>query len=157
MFRTIVAPLIVAAGLGAVAGCDGGPTVNNSVTSAESENGPLAQIGALYAAFTDTQKKPPSGIKDFASFAESMPEGVQGVRSGNLVVIWSVKLDDTTPGGKGDSADEVLAYEKSVPDSGGFVLMKNRTIRKMTADEFKAAPKAAGTIEDPAKAKVKKS
>jgi len=157
MFRSVAAALIVAAGLGAVAGCDGGPTVNNSVTSLESENGPLAQVGAMYRDHWALKKKAPAAAKDFASFADFMPEGVQAINRGDFVVIWGVKLDDLSPEGAGDSADEVLAYEKSVPDSGGFVLMKNRRIRKMTAEEFKAAPKAAGIIEDPAKAKVKKS
>ena len=37
---------------------------------------------------------------------------------------------------------EVLAYEKQVPDSGGNVLMLDRSVKKMTADEFKSAKKA---------------
>ncbi len=157
MFRAVVAGLVVAAGLGVVAGCDGGPTVNNSVTSLESENGPLAQVGSMYRDHWELKKKAPAGARDFAQFADFMPEGVQAVNRGDFVVIWGVKLDDLSPEATGDSAEEVLAYEKSAPDSGGFVLMKNRRVRKMTAEEFKAAPKAARTIEDPAKAKGKKS
>jgi len=145
MFRSVIA----AAGLAcaaALAGCgDSGSTVD--VTSATSENGPLAQVGSLYRDHWEIQKKAPTGQKDFASAAEVMPEGVNAVKRGDIVVIWGVKLEDLTPEGAGDSADEVLAYEKSVPESGGYVLMKNRKIRKMTAEEFKAAPKAAGTVE----------
>ena len=53
--------------------------------------------------------------------------------------------------------NEILAYVKEAPDSGGGVLTRNLKLKKMTAEEFKAAPRAAGTIEDPAKAKGKKS
>jgi hypothetical protein len=55
--------------------------------------------------------------------------------------------------GKG-SGDIVLAYEKKVPQEGGKVLMLNRTIKTMTADAFKSAPKA-GSPESPASSLAK--
>ncbi len=46
---------------------------------------------------------------------------------------------------QGEPADAVLAYRKTVPEQGGQVLMQDGwTIKSMTADEFKAAPKAGG-------------
>jgi hypothetical protein len=36
----------------------------------------------------------------------------------------------------------VLAYETEVPEKGGAVLMQDGTVKTMTADEFKSAPKA---------------
>jgi hypothetical protein len=46
-----------------------------------------------------------------------------------------------------------LAHWKSVPDEGGPVLMRDRSIRTMTAEEFKAA-RLAGTAEaGPAKSR----
>ncbi len=156
MSRSVIAALGVAAGLLAFGGCDG-PSDVGSTTSATSENGPLAQIGSLYRDFWELKKKAPNGLKDFVPSAEAMPEGVNAVKNGDVVVIWGVKLEDLSPQGAGDSADEILAYQKETPDSGGYVLMKNRSIRRMTADEFKAAPKAAGTIEEAAKAGKKKA
>lgn len=156
MFRTVIAALGVAAGLFALGGCDGSSEVA-STTAATSENGPLAQVGSLYRDFWELKKKAPAGVKDFATSADVMPEGVNAVKNGDVVVIWGVKLEDLSPEGTGDSADEVLAYQKEVPDSGGYVLMKNRRIKHMTADEFKAAPKAAGTVEDASKAGKKKA
>ena len=38
-----------------------------------------------------------------------------------------------------DAAAKVLAYEKDVPQQGGLVLMGNRTVKQMTAQEFQAA------------------
>ena len=43
-------------------------------------------------------------------------------------------------------SDEVLAYWKTVPEKGGPVLMLDRRLRRMTAEEFKAA-RLAGTEE----------
>lgn len=149
MFRSVIASMSLVACLGILGGCGGSGTPEN-ITSATSENGPLAQVGSLYRDHWELKKKAPSSIKDFASFAEVTPEGVNAVKNGDVVVIWGVKLDDLSIEGDGDSADEVLAYEKATPEQGGYVLMKNRDIRKMTADEFKAAPKAAGTTAVPA-------
>ncbi|WP_168221819.1 hypothetical protein [Aquisphaera giovannonii] len=42
---------------------------------------------------------------------------------------------------------EVLAYGKDVPTAGGPVLLLNRSIRTMTREEFKAAPRPAGARE----------
>ena len=56
-----------------------------------------------------------------------------------LVVQWGAPL---SPEGK--AADAILAYVKTVPEQGGNVLMQDSmTINKMTADEFKTAPKAS--------------
>jgi hypothetical protein len=43
-------------------------------------------------------------------------------------------------------SDDVLAYWKTVPEMGGPVLMLDRRIRTMTAEEFKAA-RLAGTAD----------
>lgn len=155
MFRSVIAALGVATGLVALGGCGGSSEVD-SITSATSENGPLSQVGSLYRDFWEIKKKAPTGVKDFAPFAEAMPEGFNALKAGDIVVIWDVQLQDLSPDRAGDSADEILAYQKEAPDSGGYVLMKNRTIKQMTADEFKSAPKAAGKIEDVSKAGKKK-
>jgi hypothetical protein len=147
--------VIVAACVVALAGC-GDPGNDGGTTSPTSENGPLAQVGALYRDHWELKKKAPTGYKDFAPYAEIMPEGFNALRTGDVVAIWGVRLEDLSPEATGDSADEVLAYQKETPESGGYVLMKNRKIRQMTADEFKAAPKAPGTTEDASKSAKKK-
>ena len=68
-------------------------------------------------------------------------------------MLWGAKLNDLTEEGTNDSPDEVLAYLKDVPEKGGLVLMKNRKIKSMTPEEFKAAPKA-GTESPPPKAQA---
>lgn len=105
------------------------------------ENLALQEVGDLYRLYEEVNKKPPTKPQDFAKFEQGMPLGYRQVKDGSVVVLWGAKLNDLADGAN-DSADEVLAYEKKVPQEGGAVLMKNRTLRAMTADEFKAAPKA---------------
>ena len=62
------------------------------------------------------------------------------VKSGQLVVQWGAPL---VP--ENEAAAAVLAYVKTVPEEGGFVLLQDGwTIKTMTADEFNAVPKTAG-------------
>jgi hypothetical protein len=73
------------------------------------------------------------------------PTGVRTIETGEVIVRFGATLPDTgEEPGKGPG-DEVLAYQKEVPDSGGQVMMLDRTIRTITPEEFKTA-KLAGTV-----------
>ena len=78
-------------------------------------------------------------------YEKAFPLGCGKVKSGEIVLI----LRRAAPG-RGRS-DKILAYEKQAPESGGHVLMQDgKTIKKMTADEFKAAKKAGkGDLSGP--------
>src|SRR5690606_17082612 len=104
----------------------------------------------MYELYTKANKKAPKSLRDFNLFSDGSPTGFSAIKQGNVVVIWDVDLN---PEREADSPDEVLAFAKEVPETGGAVLMKNRSIKTMTAEEFQAAPKA-GPIEEP-KAKSK--
>jgi len=135
--------LILAIASCLVVGC-GAPTVENS--PAVYENNALSEVRDMYELYTQTKHKAPRGPRDFeAMFSDGNPTGVAAIKQGNVVVIWDVKLNEDRDA---DSADEVLAFVSDVPENGGFVLMKNRSIKKMTPEEFNAAPKA-GEIEEP--------
>ena len=54
------------------------------------------------------------------------------------------------------TSHEVLAYEKKVPDSGGLVLMLDRTIKEMSREEFKAAKMAGDSSTEPKSTEKKK-
>ncbi len=108
---------------------------------------PVQDVGELYRMYMLDRKKPPTKPEDFLRYQEANAAGYRQVKDGNVVVIWGVNLTDLAMEDSKDSQDEVLAYEKQVPTEGGTVLMKDRTIRHMTAEEFKAAPKAQGTTE----------
>jgi hypothetical protein len=141
----------LAACLGA-AGCGGDANPPNSPELYQ--NNVLSEVGDMYNTYFIQSKKPPKGVKDLAPFAEGLPTGVGAVRRGDVVVLWGATPVDPTS--TDPAGDEILAYLKEVPDSGGPVITRNLKVKPMTADEFKAAPKAAGTAEDPS-AKTSKS
>ena len=81
----------------------------------------------------------PAGLADLGRRQAMFPKGYEAVKSGDVVVLWGTPLK-----GEGDAGKEetVVAYEKSVPNSGGYVLLSAGTVKKMSADEFRSAPKA---------------
>jgi hypothetical protein len=100
------------------------------------QNAALTEVGSLIESYMADAKKPPTKQSDLAKYEPGLPSGWNELKKGNIVVFWGVPLAS-------DDTSTVLAYEKATPDSGGLVLMKDgKTIQKMTAEEFKAAPKA---------------
>ena len=82
----------------------------------------------------------PGSAADLSRYQTMYPRAYQPVRSGDVVVLWGTPLKGESEVGQ----DEVvLAYEKGVPNDGGYVLLSAGTVNKMTAAEFTAAPKAA--------------
>jgi hypothetical protein len=123
------------------AGCGGSNAIS---TPAQQDEGNLRQVGDMYLAYQLANKKAPTKFSDFASVRAVSGNGYDAVQSGAVVLRYGVTLTDTTEEGGSGPADEVLAYQKDVPEKGGKVLMLNRTTRTMTAEEFKSA-KLAGT------------
>ena len=75
-------------------------------------------------------------MAELTKYQMGWPSGYKSVKEGTIIVVWGAPLQEGV-------TDKVLAYEKQVAESGGFVLMQDgKTVKKMTADEFKAAPKA---------------
>jgi len=129
---------------GLVIGC-GPSTPQSEPTPTEQTHQALQEVGELYRMYVVTHKKAPTSIADFAGSQTVAPLGYQKAKDGSVTVLWGALLTDTSEEGSKDSAEEILAYEKKTPEQGGEVLMKNRTIKTMTAEEFKAAPKAGTT------------
>ena len=65
------------------------------------------------------------------------PTGFQALESGDCIAVWGAGISDAAGAGSA-----VLVYDKNVPQQGGYVLMQNGEVKKMTAQEFQAAPKA---------------
>ncbi|MDG3007637.1 hypothetical protein [Paludisphaera mucosa] len=144
--RMTLPTLALAAAL--AAGCGGDPNPPNSPQLYQ--NNVLAEVGDMYNTHFVQHKKPPQGLKDLSPFADTLPTGLGAARRGEVVVLWGV--DPVDPAGSDAAGEEILAYLKEAPESGGGVLTRNLKVKSMTADEFKAAPKAAGKVEEPAKA-----
>lgn len=129
VFACFVLPLFVAAG------CAG--KSNTMIPSASMED-KLTEIGRMYKDYSKDHKHPPRTLSDLdqAVYEAANTSGFAALRDGECVMLWGGK-----PPGV-DAAKTVLAYEKSVPESGGLVLFQDGSVRPMTAAEFKSAPKA---------------
>ncbi|MFO0909604.1 MAG: hypothetical protein U0794_14820 [Isosphaeraceae bacterium] len=114
-----------------------------AVTGTDTNVSALNEIGESYRMYQIAKQKPPTKVADFQSLENIGGNGLAAVKSGEIVVEWGATLPDTSEEPGKVSSPEVLAYGKTVPTEGGSVLMLDRTIKKMTADEFKAAPKPA--------------
>ncbi len=133
-------PILGASLVCLAAGCGGAsrsPTPDDPM-----EGVVLTEVGEAYRAYTLFKGAPPSQLADFDKLKNLSPTGIAAIKRGEVIVLWGAKLPDTGEEPGPTTAPEVLAYQKRVPDQGGYVLQLDRRIRKMTADEFKAAPKA---------------
>lgn len=133
--------LLVASSLLA-AGCG---DVNTPVTEGQFRDNNLLDVGELLRTYQIQKGKPPKSFADIQalpSLEMAAPMGFERVRSGDVVVRWDATLPDTGEEIGKTPDEKVLAYVKEVPEKGGSVLLLNRTLKQMTAEEFKAAPKA---------------
>ena len=132
--------MIVACGLSLLAaGCGGS---SRTITPDEGRESVLSQVGTMLVAYQGVKNAPPGKLTDLNSVQAVSGNGYEAIRSGEVVLRFGASLPDTKEEPGGSPSDEVVAYEKQVPQSGGKVLMLNRTVKTMTAEEFKAAKKA---------------
>ena len=124
--------LALAAIVLAIAACDRSDrTVPADAATAESE---LQELAGLIKLAAHEKKPPPRSVKDFDELSAANPPGVQAVDQGRIVYAF----------GKGYDAKStaILAYEKDAATQGGFVLLQDGTVKRLTAVEFQSAPKA---------------
>lgn len=129
-----VLPLI----LFAIVGCSSSTTTTGG--GQPGKDGVLFEVGGLIRTASGELGRGPKHVSDFAKYETGYPLGYAAVKSGEVVVVWGAKI-----AGEGDSATapaDVIAYEKKVATEGGWVLLQNGKTKEMTAEEFKAAPKA---------------
>ncbi len=129
---------------GAATGC-GSPSQQVTQDSIESQM--LMNLAENYRQYSIARKRPPRNLADLGAIQGVGGTEAEEVRMGNIVVQWGAKLPDISEEPGLVSSPEILAYWKDVPEMGGHVLMLDRTIKEMTPEEFKAAPKASGTGE----------
>ena len=120
-------------------GCGGSqsPTPENPM-----EGVALGEIAEAYRAYSVLKNSPPTKLADLEPMTDLSPIGIEALKSGEIMLNYGAKLPDFAEEGGQSIAPEILAYQKKVPTEGGYILQLDRRIKKMTADEFKAAPKA---------------
>jgi hypothetical protein len=114
-------------------GCGGQPGAEADATPGQRALTELAGVLPLLP-------KPPTKVGDLAPYRDAAPFAYESVRTGDVVVVWGVAMPGEGDAGKGTT--DIVAYEKDAPTAGGFVLLHNGTVKKMTAAEFQSAPKA---------------
>lgn len=128
--RTLLAAVVLVAG-GACVGCGDGER-----KGAAGEPGELAlkDLGEFLKNLPADGKKPPTKMAEFEPLEPMAPVAGPALKDGSIVYLWGA--------GYAESGKKVVAYEKKTPTEGGYVLLQNGTVEKMSADEFKSAPKA---------------
>jgi hypothetical protein len=101
-------------------------------------NAPLEEIGTMVKQFTVDKGRPPKNLRELQPYEPGFMIGHRALAMQEVVLAYGVPVSE------GADANVVLAYDKNVPAQGGFVLMQNGSVKKMSADEFKAATKAKG-------------
>src|SRR5258708_2029931 len=96
----------------------------------------LVQVGELYRLYQFTKQQPPQKLGDLSTLRSMGGNGFEALSSGSIVLRYNAKLPDTDEDPGHAESNEVLAYQKEVPENGGYVLLLNRIVKKMTAEEF---------------------
>ena len=125
---SILALLVVLAGCSSRPGANSPPALDD-----------LRDVNDLLHAAAGTAGRTPAKLADLGRHQRMFPRGYEAVKSGNVVVLWGAPLKGEGEVGKDEA---VVAYEKNISTEGGYVLLSAGTIKKMTADEFQAAPMA---------------
>jgi hypothetical protein len=142
-------PLFLCA-IATLPGCDGGTASSTGVDASKPESIALKEFGEMYALLVKQTQKPPEAGKALMKYAEGFSHGSMAIQNKTMGVYWGAPIEK--------EGKAILAYEATAPESGGLVLLSDgETVKSMTAEEFQAAPKAPGKLEEPGKSSAKKS
>lgn len=138
--------LVLGGVLGSVFGCSSEPKPLAADAAAEQGRRSMMQeLGEMLHLYKGDYNKPPKAVADLTKFEAGFQIGYLRLKDGEIVLLWGAPLQE-------GATDKILAYEKAAPEAGGYVLMQDGvTVKKLTADEFKAAPKAPGSPTPAAK------
>lgn len=77
---------------------------------------------------------PPKDIAAFMPLEPMAPVAAEYLVNGELVYFWGANL--------ADGGDRVIAHQKDIAANGGWVLLENGKVVRMTPETFEQAPKA---------------
>jgi hypothetical protein len=128
--RCVAWAVVAAVGCGLAAGCGGSEPVVSKTPNRDA----LLEIGQMLKSLAEERRNPPAKPAELGPVEPMLPTATGMIREGTLVYLWGAPFE-------GDGK-KVAAYETKGPAEGGWVLLQNGTVEEMTAEEFKAAPKA---------------
>ena len=117
----------------AVLGCSSAPKPPPPASGAEG----LQELVKVYEYIEYSKFPLPRKLADFDQHWDNMPNAYSRIQSGEYVLAWGVGASKAPGAGQ-----QILAYEKKAATEGGAVLLRDGTVKTMTAAEFSAAPKA---------------
>jgi hypothetical protein len=117
------------------AGCGGKSDAPAATAGSPTAKQSLDDLASLLKEVAEQKKRPPARQADLQQYEAVYLGATLGITRQDIVYVWGSGLT----GGQA-----VIAYEKDAPTAGGYVLLQDGTVKTMTADEFKAAPKPAG-------------
>jgi hypothetical protein len=97
----------------------------------------LKEMAKVYQYIEYSKLPLPHRAEDFRDYWDSMQASFDRVQQGDFVVVWGVGRSAAAGAGS-----QILVHEKKAPTDGGWVLLRNGTVKQMTGAEFAAAPKA---------------
>jgi hypothetical protein len=130
MNRTVWA-VVMAAGVALAGGCG-----NSKPTRSlgEEHKGALEELGEVLKGLATEGGKPPAKLAELEPLEPRLPVAGPAIRNGTIVYQWGA--------GYAAGGTQVVAYEKAAADAGGYVLLQDGTVKKLSAAEFQSAPKA---------------
>jgi hypothetical protein len=124
-------------------GCGGSPQQAELDTSAEAQG--LKNLGKMYRIVSESLKRPPKTINELRKAEAQVPGGFNSIGETNVGIYFDVQMADASGKPGAETSEAVLAYDRMVPMQGGFVLMLDGSVRRISASEFKTAKKAGKT------------
>jgi hypothetical protein len=132
MTRRIAIICFLASLAGTGPGCGGGSGKPAEAASPGAKDA-LEDLKRLLETAKSSGQKPPASRRAVANFDATNPAAANGLLRDLVAYTWGAGLT----GGQA-----VVAYESAADTKGGWVLLQDGTIQQMTAEQFKAAPKA---------------
>ncbi len=133
----IVGGLLVCCGATGVVGVFFGFKAVQASADKTKRHNELKQIGLAYHFSCDVNRRPPASLADLRQQPLSA-SAVTKLEDGTIVFLYGVAPADMTDG----STNTVLAYEKDVPTSGGYVVFGDAHVDWVTPERFGTLPKA---------------
>ncbi len=130
--------LVLAVALACCFGCSSKPAAVAELAAAPAS---LLELGDLLRSAAGANGRPPTGPSDLDAKQHLFPQAYKAVKNGDVVVLWGAPPKGEGAIEKGEGND-IIAYEKNVPTEGGWVLLSAGSVKKMSAADFNAAPKA---------------
>jgi hypothetical protein len=93
----------------------------------------LTELYDMYSLYVKTNQEPPHRVADLATDANRTiyTAGSRILENGEYLFAWGVDISSK-------DSNTVLAYPKDGREEGGFALMADGSVHKMTADELRS-------------------